>query len=106
MWKMKIEREVLAMTNFRLQLLLVEDDQQLSNALVIYYKKQGDVVNHVSSGKAAVNFIICHNPKIVICKDQLVDLNRDEIYRIVRPYFTGKIISTNQNLEDLDLHAV
>ena len=81
------------------QLLVVEDDQHLASTLIIYYRKEGFVVDHVSSGKAAINFIIQHNPQMVICKDQLADLSYDEIHQVVRPYFTGKIILNNSHTE-------
>ena len=82
------------------QLLLVEDDQQLSAALINYYQNLGFVVDHVNSGKKAIDYIIRHNPQMVICKDQLSDLNSDEIHRLVRPYFTGKIILSKSNLDE------
>jgi DNA-binding response OmpR family regulator len=93
-------QKVSAMGKFKQRLLLVEDDQQLSVALINYYRNQGFVVDHVNSGKKAIDYIIRHNPQMVIRKDQLSDLNSDEIHRLVRPYFTGKLILSKSNLNE------
>ena len=54
---MEIQKVVLKMEYFKQKLLLVEDDLKLSVSLISYYQQQGYVVDHVVSGKAAVDDI-------------------------------------------------
>ncbi len=54
---MEIQKVVLKMEYFKQKLLLVEDDLKLSVSLISYYQQQGFVVDHVVSGKAAVDDI-------------------------------------------------
>ncbi len=76
----------------RSRLLIVEDDDQLADLLVEYLGQHEFVPVRVSSGTAAVGFIVESQPDLVILDMMLPGANGLDVCRQVRERFSGAIL--------------
>ena len=67
-----------------MQILLVEDDLSLADGLRTALKRQGFSVNHVATGKAALQAIRAEQPEIIILDLGLPDMDGLEVLRQLR----------------------
>jgi two-component system OmpR family response regulator len=67
-----------------MQILLVEDDLSLADGLQTALKRQGFSVNHVATGKAALQAITAEQPEIIILDLGLPDMDGLEVLRQLR----------------------
>ncbi len=67
-----------------MQILLVEDDLSLADGLQTALKRQGFSVNHVATGRAALQAITAEQPEIIILDLGLPDMDGLEVLRQLR----------------------
>lgn len=67
-----------------MQVLLIEDDSALADALVQTLKNEGFTVNHLSHGKQAIATIKTELPDIVILDLGLPDIDGTEVLKLIR----------------------
>ncbi|MDT8427233.1 MAG: response regulator [Pseudomonadales bacterium] len=67
-----------------MQVLLVEDNQLLADALVVAVRKAGFSINHVNRGSSALTAIRTSNPDIVILDLGLPDMDGLNVLREMR----------------------
>jgi two-component system OmpR family response regulator/two-component system response regulator RstA len=83
-------------------LLLVEDDQRLSNLIANYLEKHGFVVGVESRGDTAVSRIIKEQPHIVILDLMLPGLGGMDVCKQVRQDYKGSILMLTAIDEDIE----
>lgn len=67
-----------------MQVLLIEDDIALAEALIQTLKNEGFTVNHLSRGKQAITSIKTQLPDIVILDLGLPDMDGTEVLKLIR----------------------
>lgn len=83
-------------------ILLVEDDQRLSELIVEYLHKQGLKVEVEYRGDSAVQRILELQPDLVVLDLMLPGLDGLEVCRQVRPQFAAPILMLTAKDEDFD----
>ncbi len=86
-----------------MQLLLVEDDHALANALLQALQKQGYVANAVGTGEAAIYIISTDPPDIVILDLGLPDIDGISVLKRIRKKHAGLpvlILTARAQLDD------
>ncbi len=95
-----------------MQILLVEDDVHLAQALSTALKREGFVINHLTQGRQAIHAVDTETPDIVILDLGLPDMDGTQVLKEIRQFNTELpvlILTARTALEDkvsgLDLGA-
>ncbi len=95
-----------------MQVLLIEDDSALAEALIQSLKHEGFVVNHLSQGNLAIESVKTVLPDIVILDLGLPDIDGTEVLKAIRKKSSDLpilVLTARTSLEDkvkgLDLGA-
>ncbi len=95
-----------------MQILLVEDDAALAEALMLTLKREGFAVNHLARGKQAIDSVQTELPDIVILDLGLPDLDGTEVLKAIRKQSADLpvlVLTARASIEDkvtgLDLGA-
>lgn len=95
-----------------MQVLLIEDDAALANALIQTLSDNGFVVNHLTEGKLAISSVKTELPDIVILDLGLPDIDGTKVLKAIRKHSTDLpvlLLTARASLEDkiigLDLGA-
>ncbi len=95
-----------------MQILLVEDDIHLAQALSTALKREGFVINHLIQGRQAIHAVDTETPDIVILDLGLPDMDGTQVLKEIRQFNTELpvlILTARTALEDkvsgLDLGA-
>lgn len=83
-------------------ILLVEDDQRLSDLMNEYLTKQGLLVEVEYRGDTAVQRILNLQPDLVVLDLMLPGLDGLEVCRQIRPAYEGPILMLTARDEDID----
>jgi len=67
-----------------MQILLIEDDIALADALTLTLKREGFVVNHLTHGKQAIHSVEIELPDIVILDLGLPDIDGTDVLKAIR----------------------
>jgi len=95
-----------------MQILLVEDDIALADAITLTLKHEGFAVNHLTHGKQAINAIETELPDVVILDLGLPDIDGTDVLKAIRKQSADLpvlVLTARTSLEDkvtgLDLGA-
>jgi two-component system OmpR family response regulator/two-component system response regulator QseB len=95
-----------------MQILLVEDDAALAEALMLTLKREGFAVNHLARGKQAIDSVQIELPDIVILDLGLPDIDGIEVLKAIRKQSADLpvlVLTARSSIEDkvtgLDLGA-
>ncbi|MDP2309690.1 MAG: response regulator [Pseudomonadota bacterium] len=84
------------------RLLVVEDDARLGELLVEYFGSHGFVVAHETRGDRACARVLELCPDVVLLDLMLPGLDGLEVFRRLRPTFTGRVIMLTARRTDVD----
>ena len=84
------------------RLLIVEDDIELAQWMQSYMQNKGYQVSVCHCGAQAADYIIEHQPDLVILDGMLPNLDGIEVCRRVRPHFHNAIIMVTARDEEID----
>ena len=90
-----------ALTNNE-RLLIVEDDDQLTELLVEYLGMQGFAVSRVASGDAGAKAILEKQPDLVLLDLMLPGMNGLDVCRQVRDAYSGAILMLTASQSEAD----
>jgi len=83
-------------------ILIVEDDTSLAQWMEKYLTLKNFAVTVIERGDLAVDFILQHNPDVVILDGMLPGLDGIDVCKAVRPSFSNAIIMVTARDEELD----
>ncbi|EGA70540.1 DNA-binding response regulator [Vibrio sinaloensis DSM 21326] len=83
-------------------MLIVEDDLKLQQMLARYFSGQGFNVSTLDDGSQAVEYIIDHQPDVVLLDLMLPVMDGLTICRQTRAHFAGKILMLTASEDDFD----
>ena len=84
------------------RILVVEDDPRLGRLLREYLSENGFEVQLEDRGDTAVNTILTWRPALVILDLMLPGLDGFEVFRLVRPLFSGRALFLTARRGDVD----
>lgn len=84
------------------RILIVEDDLELAQWMQSYMVNKGYYVTVCHCGLEAADYIIEHQPDLVILDGMLPNLDGIEVCRRVRPHFSNAIIMVTARDEEID----
>ena len=84
------------------RLLVVDDDARLGELLVEYFRGQGFVVEHERRGDRAAERTRSFGPDVVLLDLMLPGLDGLEVFRRIRPAFSGRVVMLTARRTDLD----
>ncbi|MGO4890997.1 response regulator [Flavobacterium sp. W21_SRS_FM6] len=82
--------------------LLVEDDQRLSELIVSYLSQQGFEVKHLSNGDTLLSQVKQTKPDIVLLDVMLPGENGFTLCRQIRPFYNGPLLFMTAKGDDFD----
>lgn len=84
------------------RLLIVEDDDQLTELLVEYLGMQGFALSRVASGDAGAKAILEKQPDLVLLDLMLPGMNGLDVCRQVRDAYSGAILMLTASQSEAD----
>lgn len=84
------------------RILLVEDDEKLSDILCLYFERNGFQVQAALTGEEAISLLPDTEPDIIILDLMLPGMDGLSICRQIRPVFHGKILFLTASDDDMD----
>ncbi len=84
------------------RLLIVDDDEQLTELLIKYLAPHGFSISHVSSGDAASERILSSPPDLVILDLMLPGANGLDVCRQVRAKYSGSLLILTASQSEAD----
>lgn len=84
------------------RILLVEDDEKLSNILCLYFTRNGFEVEAALTGESAIVVLARYQPDIIILDLMLPGMDGLSLCRQVRAGFDGKILFLTASDDDMD----
>jgi DNA-binding response OmpR family regulator len=82
--------------------LLVEDDERLSNLIVSYLTQQGFEVSHLVNGARLLTTIKQKTPDIILLDVMLPGDNGFTLCRQIRPFYSGPLLFMTAKGDDFD----
>jgi DNA-binding response OmpR family regulator len=82
--------------------LLVEDDERLSQLIVSYLQNQGFKVTRLANGERLLSTIKQNPPNIVVLDVMLPGDNGFTLCRAIRPYYSGPLLFMTAKGDDFD----